>query len=146
MRNAFAVFAVVAALSLAPALACAENECGDGSVPKGTYPNCDPCGGAGSTQAAEDAATALATKMDAAAQPTAFDDLDKCFGDLLSNFFDFTGFSLPSIELCQIVRPYVQQGVNQLMQNVPTSYRNMSGFNVQDTSGQARAAAANLLK
>lgn len=136
--------------------------CGDGSVPKGVWPNCDPCAGAGASAGVAEKVNRLRDKMDQAVQPQSFDFVKDCLASMENLFYGNMG--IPSLEdllgaLCLATRYATQEAVNKLNQSNSVSYlggsltANMGagnsasgGIRVQDTSAQARTAAAGLLR
>lgn len=148
--------------SAAPGLAL-DPACGDGSVPKGVWPNCEPCAGAGAAAGVREKVQRLRDKLDDSVQPEGFDFVKNCIAGLEKIFFADIG--LPSLEdllgaLCVATRVATQQAVDKLNQSMNVSYlggsissnvgvsggNSAGGIKVRDTSAQARAAAAGMLR
>ena len=156
------VFLVLLLLAFAMPAFALDPSCGDGSVPKGVWPNCEPCAGAGASAGVAEKVNRLREKMDQAVQPQAFDFVKDCLANLENLFYGNMG--IPSLDdllgaLCQVTRYTTQEAVNKLNQSMSVSYlggsltANMGagnnasgGIRVQDTSAQARNAAAALLR
>jgi hypothetical protein len=131
-------------------------ECGDGSVPKGIWPNCEPCDGGGAQKAIKDIVQRQSDIMDKTVQPKSLDFIDNCLAGLGDAYFNI---GLPSLDdllgaLCMVAKSYSQEWVNKLNQDINislgggilTAQGGMSsgssgGIKVKDTSGAARSAA-----
>ena len=61
--------------------------CGDGSVPKGVWPNCDPCAGGGASAGVAEKVNRLREKMDQAVQPQSFDFVKDCLAGIENLFY-----------------------------------------------------------
>lgn len=136
--------------------------CGDGSVPKGVWPNCDPCAGSGAAAGTAEKVNRLREKMDQAVQPQSFDFVKDCLASMENLFYGNLG--IPSLDdllgaLCLATQYATQEAVNKLNKSSSVSYLGGSltatmgagssasgGIKVRDTSAQARAAAAGLLR
>jgi hypothetical protein len=154
MKRLISTIAIVLLLSL-PAQAA--DGCGDGNVPKGTWPNCEPCAGGGAQQNVKNAIVAYGKIMDETPAPKSMDFLDQCIAGINNNYMPTIG--IPSLDdllgaLCLVARHYSQNVVSSL-----TSYLDKAQFSqfggavsggitqgsgtikVKDTSAQAFNAA-----
>jgi len=138
MRNILFVLVLTAtALCYAPAHA-ADDCCGDGKVPKGTYPNCDPCAGAGAQKNVKELLESFTQNLDAVVKAKAFEYLENC----LPNWGAAFGLSFQPPDFCQIIRQYSQEKFDELTRDINKTFAKSADFKVPNTSQSARGAVS----
>jgi hypothetical protein len=156
------VISCIAVILLFASPAFCEEGCGDGTVPKGQWPNCEPCAGGGAQQNLKKAVADHAQILDESVQPKAFDFIDDCLAAIQKNYTPSLG--LPSLEellgaLCLATRMYTEEAAGRIYSMIDKAQFSYFGgavsggisrggtgsIKVKDTSSQAlNAARANL--
>lgn len=161
MRKRVLLFSLAIFLLFPSPPLAAGAECGDGNVPKGVWPNCEPCAGGGAKDEVEAILKGHGKILEENLDKDVLSHLENCIAGIRKVFsFDI---GLPSIEeilgmVCEVAREYSQEWLGKLDQRVSISGPygisasggigsggsggvSSGGIRVQDTSRQAVEAA-----
>ena len=153
-------FLAIALLFPSPAFA-AGAECGDGNVPKGVWPNCEPCAGGGAKDEVDAILKGHGDILEENLDKDILSHLERCIGGIRKIFSINIG--LPSIEgilgmACEVARDYTREWTGKLDRRASisgpygigasggigsggTGGITSGGIRVQDTSRQTVEAA-----